>query len=276
MPAVRNVGRLALRGARGRQYRSSMSIRAETLRGVRTLEINRPEKKNALTFAMYDAMTDQLNAAAVDRSIRSVLITGQPGVFTSGNDLQDFLEHPPSGEDSSVVRFMRALLACEKPVVAAVTGTAVGIGVTMLLHCDLVYVSEDAHLALPFVTLALVPEFAISLLLPRLIGHVQAAEKLLLGEPFTGAEAVAMGIANAALPAAHVPTHARSMAERFNALPPEAVRESKRLMRAPMKEGIAHAIKSENAAFFQRLRSPEAKEAFAAFLQKRAPDFSKF
>lgn len=252
-----------------------MSIRTETVRGVRVLEIGRPEKKNALTFAMYDAMTEVIDAAGADRSVRAVLITGQPGVFTAGNDLQDFAEHPPSSSDSSVVRFMRALLACEKPVVAAVNGAAVGIGVTMLLHCDLVYVSEDARLSLPFVTLGLVPEFAVSLLLPRLIGHVQAAERLLLGEPFTGAEAVAMGIANASLPANHVLAHARRMAERFNALPPDAVRESKRLMRAPMKENIAAAIDAENAAFYERLRSPEAKEAFEAFLQKRAPDFSK-
>jgi enoyl-CoA hydratase/carnithine racemase len=253
-----------------------VSIRAETIQGVRILEICRPEKKNALTFAMYDALTDQLNAAGADRAIRAVLVTGQPGVFTSGNDLQDFMEHPPGAEGSSVVRFMHALLACEKPVIAAATGTAVGIGVTMLLHCDLVYVSEDARLALPFVTLALVPEFAVSLLLPRLIGHVQAAEKLLLGEPFTGADAVAMGIANAALPAADVLAHARRTAERFNNLPPEAVRETKRLMRAPMKENIAHAVESENAVFYERLRSPEAKEAFEAFFQKRAPDFSRF
>src|SRR5262249_30416599 len=134
-----------------------------------------------------------------------------------------------STEDSSVVRFMRALLACEKPVVAAVTGMAVGVGVTMLLHCDLVYVSDDARMSLPFVTLGLVPEFAASLLLPRLIGHVQAAERLLLGEPFTGADAVAMGIANASLPSTEVLMKARRMAERFNTLPPDAVRESKRL-----------------------------------------------
>jgi enoyl-CoA hydratase/carnithine racemase len=255
---------------------AGMSIRAETLRGVRTLEINRPEKKNALTFAMYDALTEQLNVVAADRSIRAVLITGQPGVFTSGNDLQDFMQHPPSAEDSSVVRFMHALRACEKPVIAAVTGAAVGIGVTMLLHCDLVYVSDDARLAMPFVTLALVPEFAVSLLLPRLIGHVRAAEKLLLGEPFTGTEAVAMGIANASLPAGDVLAHARRMAERFNTLPPDAVRETKRLMRAAMKENVAHAIASENATFYERLRSPEAREAFEAFFQKRAPDFSKF
>jgi len=253
-----------------------VSIRAETLHGVRTLEIARPEKKNALTLAMYDSLTGLLNAASVDGAIRAVLITGQPGVFTSGNDLQDFMEHPPDTEDSSVVRFMRALLACEKPVVAAVTGTAVGIGVTMLLHCDLVYVSEDARLAMPFVPLGLVPEFAVSLLLPRLIGHVQAAEKLLLGDPFTGAEAVAMGIASASLPAADVLLHARRMAERFNVLPPEAVRETKRLMRASVKENVAHAIEAENASFRERLHSPEAKEAFDAFFHKRAPDFSKF
>jgi enoyl-CoA hydratase/carnithine racemase len=253
-----------------------MSIRSKTVRGVSILEINRPEKKNALTFSMYDAMTDVLNAAGADRSVRAVLITGQPGVFTAGNDLQDFAEHPPSSDDSSVVRFMRALLACKKPVVAAVTGTAVGIGATMLLHCDLVYVSDDARLSLPFVTLGLVPEFAVSLLLPRLVGHVQASERLLLGEPFTGAEAVAMRIANASLPAKDVLAHARRMAERFNALPPDAVGETKRLMRAALKESIASAIDAENAAFYQRLRSPEAREAFEAFLQKRAPDFTKF
>jgi enoyl-CoA hydratase/carnithine racemase len=247
-----------------------------TSNGVATVEIVRPEKRNALTLAMYEAMTEALRSALADQAVRAVLITGQPGVFTSGNDLQDFMQRPPTGDDSHVIRFMRALLDCDKPVVAAVTGAAVGIGVTMLFHCDLVYVSEDAQLSMPFVALGLVPEFASSYVLPRLAGHVRAAEALLLGTPFSGSEAVALGIANAALPASDVVSHARRMAERFNSLPAGAVRDAKRLMRAGTREDIANAIRAETAVFAERLHSPEAKEAFEAFFQKRKPDFSKF
>jgi enoyl-CoA hydratase/carnithine racemase len=171
---------------------------------------------------------------------------------------------------------MHTLAACEKPVVAAVTGAAIGIGTTMLLHCDLVYVSDEARLAMPFVSLGLVPEFGSSLLVTRLMGHVKAAEKLLLADPFTGAEAVEWGLANAVLPAAEVLPHARRMAERFNHLPPAAVRDSKRLMKAPTREAVLKAIGEENQLFGQRLRSPEAMEAFQAFFQKRKPDFMQF
>jgi enoyl-CoA hydratase/carnithine racemase len=251
-----------------------MSIHVDTLNGVTSIEIARPEKKNALTLQMYAAMTSALKSAAADKSVRAVLIKGQPGVFTSGNDLQDFIQQPPTGEDSPVFRFQQTLLDCDKPLVAAVTGTAVGIGVTMLLHCDLVYVSDDARLAMPFVSLGLVPEFAASLVAPRLMGHVKAAEKLLLGEPFSGAEAVELGIANAALPAAEVVPHARRIAERFSALPPGAVRDTKRLLRAGMKDEIQRVLRAEATVFVDRLRGPEAKEAFAAFFQKRKPDFS--
>jgi enoyl-CoA hydratase/carnithine racemase len=160
--------------------------------------------------------------------------------------------------------------------VAAVNGAAIGIGATMLLHCDLVYVSDQARLVLPFVGLGLVPEFASSLLLPQRMGHAKAAEKLLLGEPITGAEAVALGMATAVLPASDVLAHARRMAERFNALPPGAVRDTKRLMRAGSSAGIARAVQAESAIFAERLRSPEAKEALQAFFEKRKPDFSKF
>src|SRR5262249_34695292 len=153
--------------------------------------------------------TAALSAAAADRHVRAVLITGQPGVFSAGNDLQDFAHHPPDGMNSPVIRFQNALLHFEKPVVAAVTGLAVGIGTTLLLHCDLVYVATDARMSLPFVTLGLVPEFAASLLLPRLAGHARAAQMLMLGEPFSGTHAVELGIANAALPAAEVVAHAR-------------------------------------------------------------------
>jgi enoyl-CoA hydratase/carnithine racemase len=257
-----------------------MSIKTATLNGVATIEIARPEKKNALTVAMYQAMTDALHAAQADAAVRAVLITGQPGVFTSGNDIDDFMNRPPAGgidsPDSPVVLFMKALYGFEKPVVAAVTGAAIGIGTTMLLHCDFVYVSDEARLAMPFVSLGLVPEFASSLIVPRLMGHVRAAEKLLLGDPFTGADAVEFGIANAVLPAGEVVNHARRIAERFNSLPPGAVRESKKLMRASATPAVMAAIQAENQQFAARLTSPEAREAFTAFFQKRKPDFTQF
>jgi enoyl-CoA hydratase/carnithine racemase len=253
-----------------------MTIKTATLNGVATIEIARPEKKNALTTAMYQAMADAIGNAQLDNAVRALLITGQPGIFTSGNDLEDFMQRPPSGPDSPVFRFMKALAECEKPVVAAVTGGAVGIGATMLLHCDLVYVADDARLAMPFTSLGLVPEYASSLLLPQLLGHVKAVEKLLLGDPFTGEQAVELGIANAVLPAAEVLLHARRMAERFNGLPPGAVRESKQLMKRAQKDLVMQQMAVEGEAFGKRLRSPEAREAFQAFFEKRKPDFSKF
>ena len=186
------------------------------------------------------------------------------------------MQRPPQGVDSPVFRFMQALRDCEKPVIAAVTGAAIGIGTTLLLHCDLVYVSDEARLAMPFVSLGLVPEYASSLLFPRLVGHVKAAEHLLLGDPFNGEAAVEMGLANAVIPAGEVVNHARRVAERFNALPPGAVRESKALMRRGQKALVDETIEVEAGIFGKRLRSPEAMEAFQAFFQKRKPDFSKF
>ena len=257
-----------------------MSIKTAVLNGVATIEIARPEKKNALTVAMYQAMTDALVAAKADPAVRAVLITGQPGIFTSGNDIEDFMSRSAaaSGDpmDSPVFRFMRALIDCDKPVVAAVTGAAIGIGTTMLLHCDFVYVSDEARLAMPFVALGLVPEFSSSLLVPQLMGHRRAAEKILTGDPFTGEQAVDCGLANAVLPAGEVVSHARRVAERFNQLPPGAVREAKQLMRAPQRELILNTIQTEAEIFGRRLKSPEAIEAFQAFFQKRKPDFSKF
>ena len=253
-----------------------MTIKTAILNGVATIEIARPEKKNALTQAMYTAMAEALEAANADAGVRAVLLTGQPGVFTSGNDIDDFMNRPPATIDAPVFDFMRALVACSKPVVAAVTGAAIGIGTTMLLHCDLVYVSDEARLAMPFASLGLVPEFASSLIVPALVGHAEAAEKLLLGDPFTAEEAVEMRIANAVLPAGEVVRHARRMAERFNSLPPGAVRESKRLMRRATQAAVLDAIEAEAVVFRQRLSSPEATEAFSAFFQKRKPDFSSF
>lgn len=253
-----------------------MTIRAAVANGVYTIEIARPEKKNALTMEMYTAMTAALKDAEANAAVRAVLITGQPGVFTSGNDLDDFMKSPPQDAESPVMQFMKALMACPKPVVAAVTGAAIGVGTTMLLHCDFVYVSDEARLALPFVSLGLVPEFGSSYLVPLLLGRAKAAEKLLLGDPFTGSDAVEAGIANAVLPANEVVNHARRIAERFNGLPPGAVAETKRLMVNARLGQVTQAVQAENEVFIKRLRSPEAQEAFSAFFQKRRPDFSKF
>ena len=245
--------------------------------GLLTLRLNRADKKNALTRAMYSQMAEVLDAANADRSVRVVLITGGPECFTSGNDVADFLQVPPTGMDSPVFQFMRALFDFEKPVVAAVAGPAVGIGTTLLLHCDLVYVSRDAKLRTPFVNLGLCPEFGSSLLLPQLLGPARAAEVLLLGETFTGAQAAEWGIAGAALEdGPSTLAKAREMALRFLDLAPSAVADSKRLMRAPGREQLRKVIEEEGALFGQRLRSPEAIEALSAFMQRRKPDFSKF
>jgi enoyl-CoA hydratase/carnithine racemase len=257
-----------------------MTIRTALLEGILTIEIARPEKKNAFTREMYTAAAEALHAADADAAVRAVLLCGQPGIFTSGNDIEDFLSRPPGqgsdAQDSPVFRFLNALTNCGKPVVAAVTGAAIGVGATMLLHCDFVYVSDEARLAMPFVQLGLVPEYASSLLVPQLMGYRRAAERLLLGDPFTGEQAVECGIANAVLPAAEVLPHARRVAGRFRQLPPGAVRDAKRLMRGHQREQVLAAIRTEGEVFTRRLRSPEAQEAFQAFLHKRRPDFSRF
>jgi len=253
-----------------------MSIKTAVVNGVATIEIARPEKKNAISAAMYEALAEALRSAQDDAAVRAVLISGQPGIFTSGNDLEDFASRPPRSADSPAFKFMKALIDVDKPVVAAVTGAAIGIGTTMLLHCDFVYVSDEARLAMPFVSLGLVPEFASSFVFPQLVGRVKAAEKLMLGEPFSAQDAVDMGIANAVLPAGEVLNHARSIAERFNALPPGAVRETKKLMRRADADQVLQAIAVEGQVFGARLQSPEAKEAFSAFFQKRKPDFAQF
>ena len=253
-----------------------MSIKTAVVNGVATIEIARPEKKNALTSAMYSEMAEALRAAQTNPEVRAVLIQGQPEIFTSGNDLEDFMNAPACDMTAPVFQFMFALLDCEKPVVAAVTGAAIGIGTTMLFHCDFVYVADESRLAMPFVSLGLVPEFASSLLAPALMGPRLAAEHLLLGDPFTGEKAVEYGIANAVLPTSEVLKHARRVAERFNALPPSGVRESKKLLRKGHAAQIREVIEAEAAIFGARLRGPEAQEAFQAFFQKRKPDFSKF
>ena len=243
---------------------------------VMTLKINRPEKKNALTVAMYQTLAENLFAADEDPAVRVVVIRGTDDCFTSGNDLMDFMQNPPTGEDSSVGQFLKAIATTKKPLVAIVEGLAIGVGTTLLLHCDLVYVGEGAKFKLPFVNLGLCPEAASSLLLPRLVGPAKASELLLLGESFSGTEAVNMGLANAAFPSATLMTEAMAQVAKLVAQPPEAIRVSKELIRGRDRAEIAAVMQAEFEQFMARLMSPEAAEAFQAFAEKRAPDFSKF
>ncbi|ALI00205.1 2-(1,2-epoxy-1,2-dihydrophenyl)acetyl-CoA isomerase [Pseudomonas sp. FW306-02-F02-AA] len=245
------------------------AILLERERGLLTLRLNRPDKKNALTRAMYSQLADALLQADADPEINAILITGTRECFTAGNDIADFLEEPPSDLTSPVFQFMRNLLECRKPVIAAVAGAAVGIGTTLLLHCDLVYISADAKLRMPFVNLGLCPEFGSSLILPRLLGQAKAAELLLLGEGFNGEQAAAWGIATQALPTGEAAlAKAREMALRFETLAPEAVRISKQLMKAPDREQLRKAIEEEGNLFVQRLRSPEAIAALSGFINR--------
>lgn len=241
--------------------------------GILTITINRPEKKNALTSAMYAAMADALEAAEIDAAVRVIVFAGNGGAFTAGNDLQDFLNNPPQGDESPVFRFLRAISTASKPLVAAVNGVAVGVGTTMLLHCDLVYVGTDARLSLPFVNLALVPEAASSLLLPAMIGYHRAAELLLLGEPFNAETAKDYGIANAIFPDARVLPEAMQVAAKLAAKPPTAMRLTKQLLRQTRGD-IAGQMAAEGVHFRSQLKSAEAREAMTAFFEKRPPKFS--
>ena len=238
-------------------------------RGLLTVRLNRPDKKNALTRAMYSQLAQALAMADSDPQVRAVLLSGSSDCFTAGNDIVDFLEQPPNDLDNPVFQFMLSLLDCCKPVIAAVAGPAVGIGTTLLLHCDLVYVSRDARLRLPFVNLGLCPEFGSSLILPRLLGQARAAQLLLLGEGFSGEQAVAWGIATEALDTGEATlAKAREVALRFESLPPDAVRISKQLMKAPDREQLRKVIEEEGKLFTQRLRSPEAVAALSGFINR--------
>lgn len=243
--------------------------------GVFRLQMNRPEKKNAITRAMYAALADALAEAGGDDAVRVVLVTGASGTFTAGNDLGDFMDDPPRDESAPVFRFLRGISTFEKPLVAAVAGAAVGIGTTMLLHCDCVYAADDARFALPFVNLGLCPEAASSLLLPLVAGYHRAAELLLLGEPFDARRAEACDIVTQVVPADRLEATALATARKLAALPPAALRVSKALMKRALAPQVAAAMDAERDAFSARLRSAEAKEAFAAFFERRKPDFSR-
>jgi enoyl-CoA hydratase/carnithine racemase len=237
--------------------------------GILTIAFNRPAKKNALTLSMYTAIAAALEAAEADDDTRVVVLSGRGGDFTAGNDLHDFLANPPLTDDSPVFRFLRAISSASRPLVAAVTGVAVGVGATMLLHCDLVYLGAGATLSLPFVNLALVPEAACSLLLPALIGYHHAAELLLLGEPFGAETAKAYGIANAVFPDADVLSEAMQVAARLAAKPPVALRLTKQLMRRG--RDVAGQMAAEGTHFRAQLQSAEAREAMSAILARRLP-----
>ncbi len=243
--------------------------------GIARIEIKRPEKKNALTAEMYQALADALQAAEADAGVRIVLIHGQQNCFCSGNDLHDFLARPPQGEAAPVSQFLRALSSATKPLIAAVGGVAVGIGTTMLLHCDLVYAAADARFSMPFVPLGLVPEAASSLLLPLTAGSRRAAELLLLGQPFSAEKALAAGIVTEVVPAAELLEYANDAAAAVAALTPESVRLTKQVLKKTHAAAVAERITEESTLFRERLGSREAKEAMAAFLEKRKPDFSR-
>jgi enoyl-CoA hydratase/carnithine racemase len=240
---------------------------------ARALVFNRPAKKNALTVAMYAALADELASAASSDAVRAVVITGAGDTFTAGNDINDFVAEPPISDDSHVVRFLKALVSFPKPIVAAVNGAAIGVGTTMLLHCDLVLAASSARFQLPFVKLGLCPEGGSSLLLPRMLGLQRASEVLLWGESFDAAAAHAMGLVNEVVSPGELAKATARRVERLVELPPDAVAAAKQLIRAPLRTELAETMAREANVFRQRLASAEAAEAFAAFLEKRTPRF---
>lgn len=252
----------------------SENILIERSGGVLTLSMNRPDKKNALTQNMYGAMADAIAAAQQDPQVRVVLIQGSESCFTSGNDVGDFVNSPRSDTKSPVYHFLRAICNAEKPLIAAVNGPAVGVGVTMLLHCDLVFVADNAQLKMPFVSLGLCPEAGSSFLLPRLLGHLRAAELLLLGEEVSGQRATEIGLANRALPAgAAVLQAAQQAAQRIAEQPPASVRLTKQLIKQGVAQIAEQTMDTEGAHFTELLASDDAREALTAFIEKRKPVF---
>lgn len=243
---------------------------------ILTISMNRPERKNALSLAMYATMADVILQANNNTDVRVIVLTGTDEFFTSGNDLLDFMNEPQIHEKHPVVRFMRALQDCPKPVVAIVRGHAIGIGTTLLLHCDLVYTAEDARLQLPFVNLGLCPEYASSYLVPRLVGHQKASELFLLGEPFSGAQAAQMGIVTAAVPWDELTVYAKEKIARLAKQPPAAIKRSKALLKESQRGAIENSLQAEFIGFAEGLGSEECKESVTAFFEKRAPDFSRF
>ncbi len=244
--------------------------------GVLSVTLARPDKKNAITQAMYAVLAEATERAKTDPDVRVILFRAEGDSFCAGNDIADFIaigSGTSQPTDMAVFRFLKALAELDRPAVAAVKGRAVGIGLTLLLHCDMVVVAEDALLSVPFVNLALAPEAASTLLLPAVIGHQRAFELFALGEPITGRQALDWGLANRAVPADQVDDEALRLATLLASRAPNSIRSTKRLMRDA--EAIWELMLAEGEAFGAQMKSPEAMEAFMAFSQKRAPDFSK-
>ena len=242
--------------------------------GVMTLTLNRVDKKNSFTAAMYATLADALTQAATDNAVRVVLFQGHETVFSAGNDIGDFLNKPPNGPDAPVFRFLHAVATCPKPLMAAVCGPAVGIGTTLLLHCDLVYAGDNAMFSMPFVNLGLCPEAASTLLVPKLMGYQRAAEVLLMGDPFMAEAALEVGLVNRVVPPTEASALAQQQARRLAAKPLSSVMETKRLLKASLTPAVLERMREEGAVFGRMLQEPAAKEAFSAFLDKRKPDFT--
>ena len=243
--------------------------------GVMSITLNRVDKKNSITAAMYATMADALAQAETDATVRAVVFQGHETIFSAGNDIGDFLNAPPVTGESPVFRFLRGISTFPKPVLAAVCGPAVGIGTTMLFHCDLVYAGDNAAFSMPFVNLGLCPEAASSYLAPQLMGYGRAAEALLLGEPFMAEAALEMGLISRIVPPAEVAALAQRQAQKLAAKPLSSLLETKRLMKQSQAPLVAARMAEEGQSFGRMLREPAAREAFGAFMEKRKPDFSK-
>lgn len=256
---------------------NTADILLHTEDGVCTVTFNRVAKKNSITQAMYGAMAEALAAAREDAAVRVLVFQGDLAIFSAGNDLADFLRAPPNslGSDTPTLRFMDQLANFPKPVIAAVCGPAVGIGTTLLLHCDLVYAGDNAAFSLPFVNLGLCPEFSSSLLLPQLMGYQRAAEALLLGEPFMAEAALEVGLVNRVVPPNECNALAQRQARKLAAKPLSALVESKRLMKAGQATLVRARMAEESQSFGRMLHEPAAREAVSAFMEKRHPDFSR-
>jgi enoyl-CoA hydratase/carnithine racemase len=243
--------------------------------GVMTITFNRLDKKNSITSSMYAAMADAVAQAGADPAVRVVVFQGHESIFSAGNDIGDFLIQPPSTQESPVFRFLRGIATFEKPLLAAVAGPAVGIGTTMLFHCDLVYAGDNAAFSMPFVNLGLCPEAASSLLAPRMFGYHRAAEALLMGEPFFAEAAQEVGLVNRVVPPTEVNGYAQAQARKLASKPLSSLIATKRLMKGGDQQAVLQKMDEEGLSFGRMLREPAAKEAFGAFMEKRKPDFSK-
>jgi enoyl-CoA hydratase/carnithine racemase len=249
-------------------------ILTHTDAGVMTITFNRLDKKNSITSTMYSAMADAVAQAAADPAVRVVLFQGHESIFSAGNDIGDFLNQPPTTQESPVFRFLRGIATFEKPLLAAVAGPAVGIGTTLLFHCDLVYAGDNAAFSMPFVNLGLCPEAGSSLLAVQLMGYQRAAEALLMGEPFMVETAMELGLISRVLPPAEVNAYAQSQAQKMARKTLSSLMETKRLMKSARTPSLLLQMDEEAVVFGRLLKEPAAVEAFSAFIEKRKPVFN--